>query len=51
MGIEYVEYRVKIKNKKTKEEKIVYGQEGHKPNTPLYTKEDFEILGLDVVYG
>jgi len=51
MGIEYVEYRIKIKNKKTNEEKIVCSKEGHKPGTPLYKKEDFEILGLVVAYG
>lgn len=51
MGIEYVEYRIKIKNKHTKKETLVHTQLSHKEGMPLYKKDDFEIIDFEVVYG
>ncbi len=51
MGIEYVEYQIKIKNKNTNKEILVHTQLLHEAGDTIYKKEDFEILGLDVTYG
>jgi len=56
MGIEYDEYRVKIKNKKTREIINMSFQVAHIPMKEsglkeLPKKEDLEILDYDIVYG
>ena len=50
MGIEYQEFRVKIRNKKTKEI-IQLKRELLVPKGKLPLPEDFEFVDLDVVYG
>lgn len=51
MGIEYVEYSIKLRNKKTLEWIVVTKQFAHETGTPLYTKDDFELMGLNISYG